>query len=253
MMRSASYPAIAGAILLALAAGAGGLRRSDLPEPVDLGGVARAAIDTARPLLDAPTREPVARLGTFKLTYYYMPSESSSDSGGVQLYTKACRKVGRVSSSFAQKLRMQGGGKLADGRVLIFSGACSCPNSPCYRVARADHTWGTGVEDRPLSPFRSVAVDPSRVSIGSLLYIPELDGLTMPGNLPWGGYVHDGCVVADDRGSGIRGRQIDLFAASHHHYRALDKRHHLKKVTVYDGSERCREIKTRVASLRGSI
>ena len=33
----------------------------------------------------------------------------------------------------------------------------------------------------------------------------------MPGRAPWGGFVHDGCVVADDTGGGIDGNRLDLF------------------------------------------
>jgi 3D (Asp-Asp-Asp) domain-containing protein len=222
--------------------------------PIDVAATARALAIT-RPVVD--WQEPAApagdRLGRFKLTYYWMPTESG---GGrrVQLYNKkTCRPVAKVSASFARKLRLEGGGKLRDGRVLTYSGACRCPNSPCYRIARRGHTWGTGVRERPLSPFRSVAVDPAHVSIGKTLYIPELDGMTMPGAAPWGGFVHDGCVVADDQGGGIRGRQLDLFAARKSHYRALDRRHRLRKVTVFDGGERCQSLTVRPAAKRGAI
>jgi 3D (Asp-Asp-Asp) domain-containing protein len=198
--------------------------------------------------LDAPTG---AKLGRFKLTYYWMPSETGGGAR-VQLYNKQCRPVAAVPSSFARRLRLEGGGRLRDGRVITYSGACSCARSPCYRVARRGHRWGTGVQERPLSPFRSVAVDPSHVAIGTTLYIPELDGLTMPGAPPWGGFVHDGCVVADDQGGGVRGRQLDLFAARQSHYRALDHRHRLRRITVFEGGERCRTLKQRPAPRRGS-
>lgn len=198
--------------------------------------------------LDGPTG---AKLGRFKLTYYWMPSETGGGAR-VQLYNKQCRPVAAVPSSFARRLRLEGGGRLRDGRVITYSGACSCARSPCYRVARRGHRWGTGVQERPLSPFRSVAVDPSHVAIGTTLYIPELDGLTMPGAPPWGGFVHDGCVVADDQGGGVRGRQLDLFAARQSHYKALDHRHRLRRITVFEGGERCRTLKRRPAPRRGS-
>ncbi len=157
-----------------------------------------------------------------------------------------------MSRAFERHLRLEGGGVLRNGRVLTYSGRCSCPRSPCYRAARRGHRWGTGVRERPLSPFRSVAVDPKHVSIGTTLYIPELDGLTMPGRAPWGGFVHDGCVVADDQGGGVRGRQLDLFAARKGHYRALQRRHRLKKVTVFEGGERCQSLTRRLVSRPGS-
>ncbi len=99
--------------------------------------------------------------------------------------------------------------------------------------------WGAGVKSRPLSPFRSIAVDPRQIPFGSTVYIAELDGLSMPGPQPWGGFVHDGCVVADDTGGGVKGKQVDLFMARQNHYRTLFQRHRLTKVTVYDGASSC--------------
>lgn len=254
MRRHFPIPVLTGALLLVLAIGSGAFApRPRQAVPVDAALVASAAIDRMRPLFEAPPSSPDVELGRFRLTYYYMPTETERRPQTVQLYTRSCKKIARVSRSFSRKLSMQGGGKLADGRVLIYAGSCGCGSGPCYGFAPRDHEWGTGVDERPLEPFRSVAVDPTRVSIGSLLYIPELDGLTMPGQAPYGGFVHDGCVVADDRGGGIRGRQIDFFAAKHSHYEALDRRHRLKKVTVMDGAERCRTFRTRAAPSRGAI
>ena len=235
------------------AAGGAALALSARPSRVDVAATARA-LATSLPPVDwhGPEAPAGPRRGDFKLTYYYMPTETG---GGprVTLFDRRCRRVARVSKAFERTLRMQGSGQLADGRILTYSGRCSCSRSPCYSPSRRSHTWGTGVSERPLAPFRSVAVDPSLVSIGAVLYIPELDGLTMPGVAPWGGFVHDGCVVADDRGGGIRGRQVDLFAARRSHYTALDRRHRLKRVTVFDGGERCLSHDRRRVPRRGAI
>jgi 3D (Asp-Asp-Asp) domain-containing protein len=237
-------------LILALAIGATAFAPEDTP-PVDVTTAMRSMVERGRPLFDTPTRpEPDRKLGSFKLSYYWMPSEESGRRS-VSLYTKSCKRIAKVSRPFSKKLQLEGGGKLLDGRVLIYAGKCSCSGTPCYKVAHQSHEWGTGVQDRPLSPFRSVAVDPSRVSIGTVMYVPELDGLTMPGHDPYGGFIHDGCVVADDRGGGIRGRQIDLFAAKQIHYSALNRRHRLKKVTVFQGGERCKTYKNRAAARRG--
>ena len=241
------------------------------PTAIDLAATARALVSSAPRPSSSPTAEedveveeeaatgepahqpPAGKpMGRFKLTYYWMPAETGGPRK-VQLYNKWCRPVVRVSRGFERRLRLEGGGRLRDGRVLTYSGRCGCAHSPCFRVARRGHSWGTGVHERPLSPFRSVAVDPAHVSIGSVLYIPELDGLTMPGRPPYGGFVHDGCVVADDQGGGVRGRQLDLFTARKSHYSALDRRHRLKKVTVFRGGERCRSLTRRPLSRRGSI
>jgi len=178
-------------------------------------------------------------LGSFEITYYWMAREARDKGPAtVQLYGRKCKPLAVVSKSFAARLATEGTGMLRDGRVVNTSGTCPCESS-CFFVVPRNNRWGVGVGKRPLSPFRSVAVDPRAIPIGSMLYIPELDGLTMPGRKPWGGFVHDGCVMADDRGGGVRGHQLDFFTGRRTHYNALYRRHRLKSVTVYDGTGRC--------------
>lgn len=223
---------------------------------IELETVARETVKIVEPVKRAvAVPEWPSALGSFDLTYYWLAAEKRKrKQADVQLYrSKGCRPLAKVTPDFAARARLEGAGRLTNGRIITLTGACSCPTSPCFRNARPGHRWGTGVEERPLSPFRSVAVDPKHVAIGSLLYIPELDGLTMPGRKPYGDFVHDGCVVADDRGGGVKGQKIDLFAAKKHHYRSLHRRHRLSKVTVFDGSQRCRNMGERVAARRGSM
>jgi 3D (Asp-Asp-Asp) domain-containing protein len=226
--------------------------RGPRTEPVDLGAAARSLIDRGRPLfVELPRPEPDRKLGSFKLTYYFM-AEPEGGRRTVQLYNrKGCQRIAKVSRKDARQLALQGGGKLDDGRVLIYAGHCKCSGAPCYHLAKESHQWGTGVNDRPLSPFRSVAVDPNRVAIGTVLYIPELDGLTVPARLPEGGFVHDGCVVADDRGGGIKGRQLDLFTAKRVHYSAFTRRSRITRVNVFRGGDRCKALGQRVAARLG--
>lgn len=178
-------------------------------------------------------------LGQFALSYYWMASQEDQHKRSVQLYTRHCTPLAKVSRKFAQRLAREGTGQLHDGRTINVAGPCDCGHSPCYFELDAETPWGVGVGERPLSPFRSVAVDPETVPIGTVLYIAELDGLTVPGHPPWGGFVHDGCVIADDRGGAIEGKQIDLYMVAKAHYRAFDRRHRLKKITVFDGRGRC--------------
>jgi 3D (Asp-Asp-Asp) domain-containing protein len=169
----------------------------------------------------------------------------------VTLYDKRCKAIAQVDPAFAKQLDLQGTGKLADGRVLNTSGLCSCPNSPCFMEIKA--TWAIGANERRLAPFRSVAIDTRLVELGSLLYIPELEGKRMPGKAPWGGYIHDGCVVADDRGGGIRGQELDLFVAKKGYADALWHRTRLKQVTVFDGTGRCERRDGRIRKVPGAI
>jgi 3D (Asp-Asp-Asp) domain-containing protein len=178
--------------------------------------------------------------GTFTLTYYWITSEGEfSDPPDTDLYDRSCHMLARVANRFARSLALEGTGRLTDGSVLNYDGACSCAFSPCFAVLDASYPWGKGVEGRPLRPFRSVAVDPQVVAIGEVLYVHELDGVRMPGEAPWGDFVHDGCVTADDEGGHITGQHLDFFATLDAYYRQLDGALGLDRVTVYNPGEHC--------------
>ncbi len=165
-------------------------------------------------------------------------------------HRKGCTPLAKVSPSFGAQLDIQGTGKLRDGRVINTSGNCQCPKTPCYfEIERA---WAMGPNGR-LAPFRSVAVDSSVIPLGTLLYLPELDGVRVPGRAPWGGFVHDGCVVADDRGGGIRGRDIDFFVAKKTYSNILDARHRFKHVAVFGGEGWCERDGTKTRRAAGRI
>ncbi len=156
------------------------------------------------------------------------------------LYDSSCTELATVPAKFAASLKLEGTGRLSDGRILNYDGACSCPTSPCYLVADAQHPWGYGAQGRALVPFRSIAVDTSVIAIGTPLYIAELDGVTMPGDAPWGQFVHDGCVMADDVGGGINGKHVDFFSALKQYYSTLDAELGITSVTVHEGGDRCK-------------
>ncbi|MEL6560417.1 MAG: 3D domain-containing protein [Bacteroidota bacterium] len=70
--------------------------------------------------------------------------------------------------------------------------------------------FGKGVRNFNLVPYRSIAVDPSLLPYGSILYIPAAKGLKYTGT---NGEVknHDGLFLAADNGSQIIGNHIDIF------------------------------------------
>jgi 3D (Asp-Asp-Asp) domain-containing protein len=231
-----------------------------------LGGVLRAAAELAGGGPDgAPEGDEVAeaeleaepevaeigaQLGEFRITFYWMAMERQDDDAQareVVLLDRACEPLAEVTRDFAARLALEGTGRLSDGRIINVAGACDC-ESACYYLPRPHKRWGVGVARRPLAPFRSVAVDPRHVAIGQLLYVPELDGLTMPGRRPYGGFVHDGCVIADDRGGNIVGQQLDFFTGRRAYYNALYRRHRLSTVNVHDGSGLCARERGRVVA-----
>jgi 3D (Asp-Asp-Asp) domain-containing protein len=247
-----------------------------------------AAVERVRPLeRSADDPEP---LGRFNLTFYYVIGEDevgrkkpsndnvAKDEAGrphgdaeasgrpdlaaiapadlVTIYDgKSCAPIADVTKEFAAQLALQGTGKLRDGRVVNIWGACPCDRKPCFKVTQTK--WGTAGNGRPLQPFRTVAVDRSVIKLGSLLYVPMLEGRTMPGRPPWGGFVHDGCVIADDTGGGIIGNQLDLFVARKAYFVGLSKKggshSWARHVPVYDGSKLCQRKGRKISRKAGGV
>jgi 3D (Asp-Asp-Asp) domain-containing protein len=244
-------------------------------------------VDHKASLITQPTRESSDEpkpIGEFNVTFYYVIGEDEIvasrvekktvakvandnaaeltsvapdlDQDQVNLYEAgSCDTIASVSHEFASQLAIQGTGKLHDGRVLNIWGRCKCSNSPCFKVT--ENQWGTAGSNHPLQPFRTVAVDPKVVKLGSLLYVPLLEGRTMPGRAPWGGFVHDGCVVADDTGGHIDGHRLDLFVGRKAYFLGLSgsgsSHAWARHVPIYDGSQICERKGRRVGRKSGAI
>lgn len=179
-------------------------------------------------------------LGTFELTYYWVAYEGDfTGAPDTDIYDGDCTVLATVTADFADSLALEGTGRLLDGRVLNYWGSCGCAFSPCFFEVDAEHPWGIGVENRALEPFRSVAVDSDVIAYGAALYAPELDGVLMPGDAPWGDFIHDGCLSADDTGGAIIGMHIDFFSALREYYLDLNDSLGLSDITLYDGGARC--------------
>ena len=212
----------------------------DGPGPGADSGGGGGGSDGGEPAADAPRGDPGPALGSFELTYYWVAYEGDhTGADNSELYDPDCALLATVSSSFAEAIALEGTGRLLDGRLLNVAGDCDCPSSPCFIEADADHPWGYGVQNRALVPFRSLAVDADVIEYGTGLYLPDLDGKAMPGEAPWGDFVHDGCTVAADTGGAIIGMHIDFFAATRGSYLVLDGELGLSDIEVRDGGERC--------------
>jgi 3D (Asp-Asp-Asp) domain-containing protein len=181
-----------------------------------------------------------ASLGSFEFTYYWVASEAGyNGSHNTSVYNTSCTKIATVKSSFWNALKLEGTGKTDSGQLLNYAGSCGCARSPCFKELGADKPWGEGVQGRALEPFRSIAVDKDVIPYGSWMYIPQLDGETMPGDAPTGGWVHDGCVQAADTGSAINGDHIDFFVGLKGNYLSLIDELGLESVTVHQGGTVC--------------
>jgi 3D (Asp-Asp-Asp) domain-containing protein len=78
------------------------------------------------------------------------------------------------------------------------------------RFAVSKGPFGDGAGGFQVVPFRSVAVDPRLIPLGTVLYVPAARGVAI--TLPSGRKaVHDGYFFASDRGGGIRDNHIDVF------------------------------------------
>ena len=183
--------------------------------------------------------ELVGFLGAFSLTYYFMVYETSflvdaqgqelPDLPTTELRDVSCATLAEVATSFADAVCVEGSGMLRDGQVVNVDLDCGCghpcPNGRtlCFLALDAeDFPYGMGAEGNALEPLRSVATDPSVLPYGTVVYLPDWDGLVIPDVDELGAFVHDGCFRADDIGHGVDGYHLDIFAASHGMWQALE-------------------------------
>ncbi len=77
------------------------------------------------------------------------------------------------------------------------------------RFMAAADPMGCDRRDLPLAPFRTLAVDPKVLPMGVVVFAPELRGrrFTVAG----GEWVHDGYLIAGDRGGAVHGAHVDVF------------------------------------------
>lgn len=79
------------------------------------------------------------------------------------------------------------------------------------RYTVANGQFGDGVLNYRLIPFRTIAVDQSKIPYGSVVYIPQAKGVAF--TLPSGSTAtHDGYFFAADTGGAIKGNHIDVFS-----------------------------------------
>lgn len=189
-------------------------------------------------------RESARLIGSFKVSYYYLVTER--ERGEWPLFSSSCGEVITLTSSrFHGLLSREGSGRLLDGRIVNFEERCGCARPgfmgvrKCYSVLdRAGFPWGRGARLNglfvPLRPFRSVAVDPALIPLGSHLYIPFWQGKRAPD-----GRMMDGCFRAEDTGALITHERIDFFGGSEQWAEWLRKTYRPERVEVYRGEGRC--------------
>lgn len=189
-------------------------------------------------------------LGTFRNTYYDFPSESDFDGASVALKNAKCETIAMVPRGFHDAVCVQGSGSLARGGTISFAKrdcACAelCPRTNqhiCFdTLDKSSFPWGRGAAGVPITPLRSVAADTHVLPLGTVLYVPELDGVRGAASGP-----SDGCFVVEDRGLKVQGEHIDIFTGNPSETAALNGQVPSNRgVTVIVDSPRCAHLARR--------
>lgn len=155
-------------------------------------------------------------LGTFRNTYYDFPIESEHGGPPVPLMNAKCEPIAKVPRGFFEAVCVQGSGSLASGGTVSFARrdcTCAevCPRTNqriCFdALDRTVFPWGRGAAGTPITPLRSVAADTQVLPMGTVIYIPELDGASRGGDEG----SSDGCFIVEDRGLKVQGEHVDIF------------------------------------------
>lgn len=167
----------------------------------------------ARPQFDQLNPFNMRKIGDLKPTFYWVAMETEDGQPrNKELKDMDGNVLARVSAKFWSAIRLEGTGKMLDGRVINYKGRVEMPDGSKeirYVVCPPEAPYGYGFENRYiLNPFRSVAVDPRVVPIGSRVYIPKAVGISLPD-----GSIHDGFFEAVDIGDAIQNKRIDMFTA----------------------------------------
>ena len=87
------------------------------------------------------------------------------------------------------------------------------PSTGKVRFKKSLGVWGEGYGDTVLIPYRSIAVDPKYIPLGSIVYIPRSRGIKVKS--PTGkDIILDGYWVGNDIGGSIKGNHIDFYVGS---------------------------------------
>src|SRR5262249_18425764 len=106
------------------------------------------------------------------------------------LRTREGHIIARVGARFRRQLDVEGSARLRDGRVVNIEGMFNGES----RFLVIEHApFGVGAPGYKLMPYRTVSVDPKRIPLGAVLFVPALVGVRLPS-----GEFHDGFCFAHD-------------------------------------------------------
>lgn len=189
----------------------------------------------ARFALEPPPEEALGRQMDLWATHYHTPEIAPAPAGASDAFPLLGRRGEPISPPLARRdwceAALQGSVAVRQGdaaTAYVFVDANGPEQADCdpwlgklsegirnatrrARFMKVDHPLGCGVRNHPLTPFRTIAVDPAIIPLESVVYVPELRGRAFA----WQGvdHVHDGYLFAGDRGGAIRGAHVDVFLA----------------------------------------
>jgi len=136
-------------------------------------------------------------LGRFKVTYYWAVDETDyPTSKSSPIYLADGQLLGRFSSAFVKAFRIEAAACLKDGRRISYLKRTN-------RAEVVDRFLGYG--GHRLTELRSIAVDPRLIPLGSVVYIPQAENVSIDGQ------TLGGVFYAHDVGSAIKGKHVDIF------------------------------------------
>lgn len=143
------------------------------------------------------------KIGDFFSTFYWVVNEIHYPKGqSVSIRTLKGDVIAKVHPKFKKDVDMEGTGILRDGRTINYAGRLG--KEIRYRVTSSK--WGLGVGTCKLNPYRTIAVDPGIIPLGSVVYIPKAEHMLLPD-----GSIHDGLFRAEDVGGAINDWHVDFF------------------------------------------
>lgn len=168
-------------------------------------------------------------LGTFRNTYYDFPRENDHTGAPVSLMNASCQPIAQVPRGFYDAVCVQGSGVLKKGNVVSFAKRdCECAEI-CPRTSQKicfealdpkQFPFGRGAAGTAIRPMRSIAADTNVLPMGTVVYIPELDGAPRGAG---SGEPLDGCFVVEDRGLRVKGEHVDIFTGHPQHTAAFEQ------------------------------
>jgi len=182
-----------------------------LPKAQTMSGVVRTGV---RPpdFLFAGMRDsagvPQGRyLGRFKVTYYWAVDEAEyPTSRSSPIYLADGQLLGRFSTAFVKAFRVEAAACLKDGRRISYM-------KHANRAQVVNQFLGYG--GHKLTELRSIAVDPRLIPLGSVVYIPQAENVSIDGQ------TLGGVFYAHDVGTAIKGKHIDIFVGQKHNMDAF--------------------------------